>query len=228
MNRFLNSTWRWVLPAALLCFHSLYLPTVVLYDVKIGLHWLCYGVLFCYLFYLGQVQSVFKKLWDGLSALSFVGKTFLALILALIGAMAIILPFSTQTSPMYPLWQPLPGMWLIPWALAYIVLQPLVDNILYHKWLLGNCNTPTTRIAVFLVILLRTYVETGMLIYSKDSSLPERGTLSLAFFAVSAVFAFSYLYTKNEAVPFCAEVLYRLALVIAVFIGMFQLLPFLT
>lgn len=67
-----------------------------------------------------------------------------------------------------------------------------------------------------------------MLIYSKSSPLPEHGILSLAFFAVSAIFTTSYLCTKNEAVSFGAEVLYRLALVIAVFIGMFQLLPFIT
>ena len=224
MNK--RSAWHWMPPIGLLCLHVILLPRLPFHNFKLGLHWVCYLILFVFLCCLSEVKQLFLGLKSGLQRPSFIKKAVIGFFISFGIAMLMLYFFSTEIAPMYRLWQPLDTSWLPLWILAYVVLQPLVDNILYHKWLIGTAAPESARFLLLLVVVVRTYVETGILIVNKNAPIPDNGFLALVFFAISVVFVLFYYQTKNEALTFLIELLYRVALVTAVLTGMPQLLPF--
>lgn len=213
---------KWIIPIILLCIHIVYIEKIVYYNVRVLVHWGCYVILLVYLLCIGEIKPVFVEFKKRVKEVQFVLKVLGTFLLSFAIAMTIVYYFAKDLNVMYPLWQPLSKIGIGVWVILYIFLQPLVDSIIYHKWVLGKDRLGVSKMLILVVVMLRTFVETGIVIYSKDSSIPQEGFLSLACWSALCVFALSYILFKNIALTYTGEVLFRIALVMTIFIGMPQ------
>lgn len=214
---------KWVFAAAFFIIQCFVVPQIYFYNIKIEAHWLLYILLFIYFFVLGDMKQLFQKLRYGLSSRDFLIKTIVVFCFSFAIGMVMIYSFSNETNPIYPLWQPLyePLLWL--WIPLYTILQPAVDNILYHKLVLGDRAGGYYLLAV---IVFRTFAETGLFLLNKTSNISDNQMIVLALFSVNTIFSICYFTSKNESFSFLVESMYRLAMVITVLVGMPQLLIF--
>lgn len=213
---------RWILPLFIMLLHIFYINKLYFYNIKIALHWGSYIILFLYLICMGEGKSLFFELQQGIRKLNFTVKAISISVLAFAGTVLIVYFFAKGLNLMYPLWQPLSPVGLIFWGIGYIILQPFVDTILYHKWLMGSSKKEVSKILIFLVAMLRTYVETGILIFDKQSAIPQEGFLALAFWLGACIFVGAYVLYRNVALSYMSEIIFRAALLITVFAGMSQ------
>lgn len=219
----LKNILKWFFSASFLIIQCFVVPKIYFYNIKINAHWLMYIMLFICFFALGDMKQLFQKLHYGLSSRSFLVKAIAAFCFSYAIAIALIYSLSNISRPIYPLWQPLyePFLWL--WIPLYTILQPAVDNILYHKLLLG---TSINGYKLFAVIVFRTFAETGLLILSATSIVSDNQMIALALFSVNTIFSIYYFKSKNASFSFIVESMYRMAIVITVLIGMPQMLIF--
>lgn len=222
MNKIMDKPMaKWLVPIVLLLVHIFYIPKLAAYNMQVLLHWGCYLLLFLYLSGAGEIRIMGREFRRSIGKLNFLAKVLITFCVAFVSAMLIVYFFAKDLYMMYPVWQPLSIAGLVIWAFAYVFLQPLVDNIIYHKWMLGD-GTGSAKILVIVVAMIRTFLETGIIIYSKNSEIPQESFLALALWLASVIFACAYVMFKNAALTYTSEVLYRIALVITIFIGMPQ------
>ena len=214
---------KWMFIASFFIIQCYVVPRIPFYNIKIGIHWLLYFVLFLYFFISGDMKLLYKKLKYGLSSSNFVKKAFFIYLFSFGVAMVLINTFTDTSVPIYTLWQPLHLPFFLLWILLYTFLQPAVDNALYHRSLLV---TPINRYKLLAIIIVRTYAETGVLLLSTRSMIGDNQMIVLALYVVNTIFTLCYYKSKDESFSFVVEVMYRISLVLAVLIGMPQLLLF--
>lgn len=217
---------RFIIPIIALAIQLLYIPMIPYQNVKINLHWLLYIIVFVYLLLLGDIRQLFRKLMCGLHSFKFCKKTILYFLTAFAVVMVLLVSKSEPFSPVYRLWNPSSTTLLVVWVPLYIIVQPVVDHIIYYHWFIGNTDSGVAKIMIVLSATARTFAETGVLILDKNSAIPDHDFLALGLWVANIIFAVCYFNTKDEARSFLVEALYRLALVMTVLIGMPQLLVF--
>lgn len=213
---------KWIIPVMLLGLHIFCMEKVPFYNVRVWMHWGCYFFLFIYLLRIGEIKPVLKEFQKCIREVQFLVKTVSVFLIAFVTAILIVYFLAEDLNVMYPLWQPFSTIGIWVWGIIYIFFQPLVDNVIYHKWILGDEKSGVSKVMIFVVVMLRTYVETGIVIYSKDSMIPNEGFLALACWGALCVFAISYMLFKNAALTYTSEVMFRIAIIMTVFIGMPQ------
>ncbi|MGL5259903.1 MAG: hypothetical protein ACRC7V_07320 [Lachnospiraceae bacterium] len=211
---------KWCIIILFFSIQCFVVPRIYFYNIKSMVHWLIYILLFICFFVLEDMKQFFQRLHYGITSRNFLVKAIAAFCFTYVVAIVLIYVLSDITSPIYPLWQPLHSPILWVWIPLYIILQPIVDNILYHKLLLG------TSANIFVVIILRTFAETGLLIFNKTSAIGDNQMIILVLFCVNAIFSIFYFTSKNTAFSFIVELMYKMAIVITVLIGMSKLLIF--
>lgn len=99
-------------------------------------------------------------------------------------------------------------MWLVyPWALwfvLYVIVQPLVNAVIFEKLLLGGGGVKALVIAA---VILWTYIETGEIV-SRNSA---AGFLTLAYFVSVAVPVVFYLFTRKISIAYVGDALFRMS-----------------
>lgn len=216
---------KWGVPAAAFLIQAFYVLRIEHYGIKIGLHWLLYILLFIYLCVFGDIKQLLQKMKHGMTGRRFSVWALLCFGIAFCSVIAILVFFSTFSDPIYPLWQPFSPTLLFLWIPLYVVIQVMVDHIIFYKWFL-NEGASGNKIFIILVIVLRTFLETGVLVLSKDTPLQDASFLALALYCANTVFVLCYFKFRDESLSFVAEALFRFSMVITVLVGMPQILPF--
>lgn len=183
-----------------------------------NLHWILYIALFIYVTSLGETKKIVREIYDNLKQISFLIKVLAVFLLTLAVVLAIL---NISSESIYPLWMPFWNPLLfLPWILLYVLIQPLVDTVVFEKWLIGSGEDGGAwmKAGALLAMLLRTYIETGEIVVKNG----EISMASLAYYMTVAIPILFYLFTKKASVSYLGEVLYRISIavmIMAVFWG---------
>lgn len=195
-----------LLPALLLVLHAEVITPKQLFD----LHWGVYLVLFAYCLMLGEVRSLFRELGREVHK-----RSFLLMVLGMFFAMLLFTMwvYGWGNSVFYPVWFVTDEALPLFWVVFYVLLQPIVDTILFEKLLMGE-ERLLGKVCVLLSIEVRTYLETGVLMLHTATG--SMDMLALAYFVSVAIPTVCYLVTKKASVSCMAKVLYRVSVALMV------------
>ena len=194
----LNNKLRWVIPTIALAIQMFYIPSMQFYNVQSGVHWLLYIIVFSYLLSTPYVKELFFKLIYGLRNSKFCMQVLIYVLAAFTVLMTILVLNSEPFPPMYRLWQPHSVAGLLIWPPLYVFVQPLSDNIIYHKWIVGTKSNVNARFMLLGVAIVRTFAETGVLIVNKYSTINGQPFISIALWTINVIFAICYFGKRDE------------------------------
>ncbi len=193
-------------PALLLVLHAVLVTPNRLFD----LHWGIYLMLFAYCLMLGEVQSLVHELRREVHK-----RSFLLLVLAVFfGSLLFTVGVYHRGDDLFY------EVWFVPyevlplfWVFFYVLLQPVVDTVIFEKLLIGEDGV-LAKVCVLLSIVVRTYLETGGLWLNQAADSADM--LALAYFVSVAFPTVSYLITRKASVSFMGKVLYRASVAIMI------------
>lgn len=198
------------------------------YDLALISHWTCYVLLFICIYFSHDGRILTNKLKLGLTQKAYVFKAIIIFMISFTISMIIVYFLGTSSKPLYYIWQPYTDFGIAIWFFGYVFIQPFIDNIIYHKWLVNIDNPLPTKYQIIMVSFIRTYVETGVLILDKNIPVDDGGLLSMALWIPFAISGLTYFNTKDESLSFVVDMLFRLATFAVVLLGMSNIIFFIS
>lgn len=99
-------------------------------------------------------------------------------------------------------------MWLVyPWALwfvLYVIIQPIVNAVVFEKMLLEGGGA---KVLVIASVVVWTYIETGEIVARNSAA----GFLTLTYFVSAAIPVSFYLFTKKISISYVGDALFRMS-----------------